>query len=117
MSKKMTWIILVVATIIILVFVKMKVISPDPASSKSLVAKKPVLRLQGVVAKSGTFQNTLKVNGTILPDEQVQLHPEISGKVIGIYFKEGSRVHKGDLLLKINDTDLQANLQKLNSQK
>jgi membrane fusion protein (multidrug efflux system) len=117
MSKRTTWIILAVAIMAIIIFVKWKVISPDPPSSQTLVAKKPVMHLQGVIAKSGIFQNILKVNGTILPDEQVQLHPEISGKVIGIYFKEGSRVRKGDLLVKINDADLQANLQKLNSQK
>lgn len=117
MAKRLTWIILLVAAVVIIVFVKMKVLSPDVVASKSLTAKKPVMHLTGVLASSGRFENVLKVNGTILPNEQVSLHPESSGKITGIFFKEGTFVKKGELLLKINDADLQANLQKLNSQK
>jgi membrane fusion protein (multidrug efflux system) len=47
----------------------------------------------------------------------VELRSEMTGKVTGIYFKEGSRVKKGDLLVKINDADLQAQQQKLEFQK
>ncbi len=37
---------------------------------------------------------------------------KVSGKVTGVYFKEGSRVRKGDLLVKIYDEDLQAQLRR-----
>ncbi|OGV27679.1 MAG: hypothetical protein A3J84_06720 [Ignavibacteria bacterium RIFOXYA2_FULL_37_17] len=36
----------------------------------------------------------------------------MAGKIINIYFKEGSSVKKGDLLVKINDAELQAQLAK-----
>jgi membrane fusion protein (multidrug efflux system) len=41
------------------------------------------------------------------------LRSEATGKVTGIYFTEGSRVSKGQLLVKINDNDLQAQLKKM----
>ncbi len=62
--------------------------------------------------------NEMKISsGTILPDEEVDLSFETSGKIVGIYFKEGSRVKKGELLAKMNDKPLQAQLQKLEAQK
>ena len=55
--------------------------------------------------------------GTLLPDEEVDLAFETSGKIVGIYFDEGTRVKQGDLLAKINDKPLQAQLLKLQAQK
>ncbi|MDP3915605.1 MAG: efflux RND transporter periplasmic adaptor subunit [Bacteroidota bacterium] len=53
---------------------------------------------------------------SLLPDEEVDLSFETQGKVVGIFFKEGTRVKKGELLAKINDKPLQAQLLKLRSQ-
>jgi membrane fusion protein (multidrug efflux system) len=55
-------------------------------------------------------------NGTLRPDEEVDLSFETSGKIIGINFTEGTRVRKGDLLAKINDRPLQAQLEKLQAE-
>ncbi len=45
-----------------------------------------------------------------MANEEVDLKSEVSGKIVEILFKEGSRVNKGDLLVKINDAELQAQL-------
>jgi membrane fusion protein (multidrug efflux system) len=50
--------------------------------------------------------------GTLLANEAVEIRPEISGKITHIYFKEGARVKKGELLVKMFDADLQAQLKK-----
>jgi membrane fusion protein (multidrug efflux system) len=55
--------------------------------------------------------------GSLLPDEEVDLAFETSGKVVGLYFEEGRKVKKGELLAKINDKPLQAQLLKLQAQK
>ncbi|MBW6535770.1 MAG: efflux RND transporter periplasmic adaptor subunit [Mariniphaga sp.] len=55
--------------------------------------------------------------GSMLPDEEVDLAFETSGKIVGIYFEEGRRVKKGQLMAKINDRPLQAQLLKLQAQK
>jgi len=54
--------------------------------------------------------------GSLIPDEEVELSFEAPGKVIGIFFSEGTRVKKGELLAKINDRPLQAQLLKLQAQ-
>ncbi len=55
--------------------------------------------------------------GTLKPDEEVELSFETSGKIVAINFSEGTAVRKGDLLAKINDKPLQAQLEKLLAQK
>lgn len=64
-----------------------------------------------------TEMNELYIGiATLLPDEEVELAFETSGKVIGIYFEEGRSIKKGELLAKINDKPLQAQLEKLQAQ-
>ena len=55
-------------------------------------------------------------NARLIPDEEVDLSFETSGKITDIFFKEGSFVKKGELLAKINDKPLQAELKKLQAQ-
>jgi membrane fusion protein (multidrug efflux system) len=50
--------------------------------------------------------------GTLLPNEEVELISEAAGKVVGIYFEEGKPVTKGQLLLKVDDAELQAQLRR-----
>jgi membrane fusion protein (multidrug efflux system) len=65
-----------------------------------------------MVIKPDTMLNIIYSTGTLLPNEKVELRNEVSGRIIGIYFAEGSEVKQGTLLMKINDQDLQAQLNK-----
>ena len=58
------------------------------------------------------LSNNVFTTGSILANEEVELRSEISGKIVEILFREGAFVNKGDLLVKINDADLQAELRK-----
>ena len=69
-----------------------------------------------VVAQTFQSNRDIQTPGTILPFESTDIHPEISGRIVSINFKEGSPVQKGALLVKLFDGDLQAQLQKLNVQ-
>ena len=62
------------------------------------------------------LKNEFYTTGSILANEKVELRTEVSGRITGIYFQEGSEVKKGDLLLKINDSELQAQLTKADAQ-
>ena len=78
----------------------------------------PPTRVNGIVVKAESFANNLSVSGSVEANEQVQLRSEIPGLITGIYFKEGSFVKRGQLLVKINDRELQAQLsQALTKQK
>lgn len=66
-----------------------------------------------VIVQSFPINRSVETPGTILPNEMAELHPEISGRVTGLFFTEGAFVRKGTLLVKLFDADLQAQLKKL----
>ena len=74
------------------------------------------LNATGFLIKPAYLSETINSSGTLRPDEEVDLSFETSGKIVGINFTEGTRVKKGDLLAKINDRPLQAQLQKLQAE-
>lgn len=59
------------------------------------------------------MNNTINVTGSILANESVELTSELTGKISRIYFKEGDKVQKGDVLVRIDDEELRAQLEKL----
>ena len=71
----------------------------------------------GYVIVPTSMSELIYSTGSLIPDEEVELSFETSGKVVGIYFQEGTRVKKGTLLAKINDRPLQAQLLKLKAQR
>jgi membrane fusion protein, multidrug efflux system len=71
----------------------------------------------GYVLVPTRMSELINSTGSLLPDEEVDLAFETSGKVVGIYFEEGRKVKKGALMAKINDKPLQAQLLKLQAQK
>jgi len=58
------------------------------------------------------LDHTYAFTGTLLANEEVELRSEISGRLVQINFSEGRPVIKGQLLVKMFDKDLQANLKK-----
>lgn len=79
--------------------------------------KKPPLAVNVYIAGSQNITSTVNASGTLLSNEEVEIRPELSARVVGIYFKEGTKVSKGQLLLKLDDADLRAQLKKLTAQK
>jgi len=76
-----------------------------------------LLNVSGLIINPSEMNEFVKSTGTLRPDEEVELAFETSGKITTINFTEGTRVKKGELLAKINDKPLQAQLQKLQAQK
>jgi membrane fusion protein (multidrug efflux system) len=70
--------------------------------------------VEALVIQTQVLQNRIFTNGTLMANEEVELRPEIGGRVTGVYFEEGSRIKKGVLLLKINDSELKAELKRKN---
>jgi membrane fusion protein (multidrug efflux system) len=79
--------------------------------SKNFGDKDAPTTVTGIVVKTATFDNNLSLSGSIEANEQIEIHSEVSGVVEGIYFTEGSNVSKGQLLFKVNDVELRAQLQ------
>lgn len=106
-----TLIILGIAYLIYYRITANKKVENSGAGSSSKSGKSQSYTVNGIIVKTTSFANNLEVTGTIEANEAVTLQSEVPGLVTGIYFKEGSNVNKGSLLVKINDRDIQAQLQ------
>ncbi len=71
---------------------------------------KMVLKVSGIVLKPQVFLDNLALSGSIEANEQVDIRSEISGIVESINFQEGTMVSKGQVLFKVNDIELRAQL-------
>jgi membrane fusion protein (multidrug efflux system) len=124
MNKKIR----VTITILLVVFISGIVLYPKykPLLAKKIkgkgISQEPIrqgqqkLNAMGYVIIPTHLSELINSTGTLRPDEEVDLSFETSGKIVGINFTEGTRVKKGDLLAKINDRPLQAQLAKLQVQ-
>ncbi len=79
-------------------------------------APKPAARVEAYIVTPTTLSQDIEMPGSLAPYEETELHPEVSGRVIGIFFKEGTNIGQGSLLVKLYDGDLQAQLNKLRVQ-
>jgi membrane fusion protein, multidrug efflux system len=72
--------------------------------------------VEGYVVKPQHLDDLVQVSGTLLPQEETVLMPEISGRITMLNIKEGTFVQKGTLLVKMFDADLQAQASKISAQ-
>ena len=87
--------------------------SAPPSSGANGGGNGEPLAVNVIQLKKETLNNQLQVSGTILPNESVDIKPEINGLVTKVNFKEGQYVTKGTPLLYLNDNELQAQYQRL----
>ena len=72
----------------------------------------PPMAVQVHVLKAEPLDNSITTTGTLLPNEEVDLVSELAGRVTMIGFQEGGNVSAGQVLVRINDDELQAQLRK-----
>ena len=90
--------------------------SPEKVVNKSNKNGNKALNVNALIISTQAMTDDIYTNGDLIPDEEVDLSFETSGKITDINFSEGSTVQKGQLLAKINDRPLQAQLKKLQAQ-
>jgi membrane fusion protein (multidrug efflux system) len=73
---------------------------PGPAQQRQPVEVAPLARQD--------LQETLSVVGSIAANESASIRPEIAGSVRAVLFEEGQAVKAGQVLVKIDDAELQA---------
>lgn len=78
--------------------------------------RKNTLKVNAQVVKPHLLTDQILLTGRLVPDEEVNLSFETSGKITDIYFTEGTFVKRGELLAKVNDRQLQAQLKRLEAQ-
>jgi len=75
-------------------------------------APKITLTVDGSIVSMSSKDVSYSYTGSLLANEAIDIRPEISAKVTKILFQEGANVNKGQLLVKMFDADLQAQLKK-----
>lgn len=120
MSKKIKYIsVSLVILLIAAAFILPKILSgtkDDKGPRSGTDTKNMPIPANGFIVNAEVLDNSIKVIGSIVANEEVELRSELSKKVTGIYFKEGTYVSKGKLLFKLDDSDLEAQMNKLEIQ-
>lgn len=114
--KSIKIIIICVLVLALLAFIKIQFLDKSSTDKAPAQGKSIAIGVTGYIAKAEKFENKIFSSGTVRSNEEVVLMPETSGRIIKINFKQGSHVHKGQLLIKINDADFQAQYKKLTIQ-
>lgn len=90
---------------------KSKKDAPPPPTGKQN-AGSPSVVVDVMIAAYQPITNSVQANGTVVANESVELHPEVSGRITYLNIPEGSYIKQGTVIAKINDADLQAQLNK-----
>jgi membrane fusion protein, multidrug efflux system len=111
-TKQWIWLVTILA-IVLLILLKFTVFGKDEFQQAAGPAGvKSSLPVGVIIVTPQKFEETVRSTGTLQPNEEVVLQNEIAGKIEHIYFQEGKNIKKGQLLVKINDSELQAQLQR-----
>lgn len=106
---------------LVLLFIAVVVLTGCKSEKKDQVpagGAKPAgpLSVEAYIVKPSLLSNTIEVPGSLLPFEETEIRPEISGRIVQLNVQEGVNVSRGTLLVKLFDGDLQAQLRKLQVQ-
>ncbi|MCH7600716.1 MAG: efflux RND transporter periplasmic adaptor subunit [Myxococcales bacterium] len=77
------------------------VFAPDPVMVKVVAIERGTVESTVTNSKAGTLRSRMRSH----------MSAETGGRVTHIYFREGSSVKRGDLLIKLNDTSSQARIE------
>lgn len=79
---------------------------------KAKASVAPPTNVDIVIATAKQISNTVEANGTVIANELLEIHPEISGRLTYLNIPEGTTIAANTVIAKINDADLQAQLSK-----
>lgn len=111
--NKIIFSIIGIAVVFLLIYFKVK--SPEAKHQTAGKTKIPTL-VNAYLVSTQMLDNNVFATGTVIANNDVTLTSEVSGKVTKLLIDEGSKVKTGQLLVKLNDADLQAQLMKLKFQ-
>src|SRR5882757_527142 len=72
----------------------------------------PPVIVDVIIGKTQPITNVIEANGTVIANEFVELHPEVSGRLTYLNFPEGKPIAQGTVVARVNDADLRAQVAK-----
>lgn len=110
--KRILYIVVLLAIVFIVAYPKLD-LSGKESAAPTRSASSTVLTVEGQLVNHETIDYSVRITGTVIADESVNLSSEVSAKIDQIQFQEGEKVKKGQLLVALNDDELIAELEKL----
>ena len=101
---------------LIILLISCKSSGKDEIKPGGQQANRPPASVEAYVVIPKVLSQDIEMPGSLIAAEETELHPEVAGRVTGIYFTEGSYVNQGKPIVKLYDGDLQAQLSKLKVQ-
>ena len=87
------------------------------ANTKNDTSKeKQATLVDALIAQPQSITDTIEANGTVIANETVELHPQVTGRLIYLNVPEGKKVQQGTVLARVYDADLQAQIVKSKAQ-
>src|SRR4051812_15222056 len=80
-------------------------------AAKAPAASGPTI-VDVIIAKPQSISDTIEANGTVLANDYVELHPEVGGRLTHLDVPEGKFITKGTIIARVNDADLEAQIEK-----
>lgn len=114
--KYVSIILLVIVIIAAIIIVPQLTSTKDKSDEKTGNQRNQSILADGYIVKGEVLENNIRTVGTILANEEVEIRSEISKKISGIHFKEGTYVGRGKTLFTLDNSDLYARLRKLEIQ-
>lgn len=110
---KTRYIVLTFSILVLAGMVIYRALSNKEENQKGPVGQASISRVTGLVLKPREFEDNLYLSGSLEANEQIDIRSEVSGVVESINFEEGSKVSRGQALLRVNDVELRAQLSKV----
>ena len=109
--KHIIWLVLLIGTGALIGYRIMA--NKELSEPKNLSSSGSATIVSGMVLRPQVFNDNISLSGTLEANEQIELRSEVSGVVESINFEEGSKVSQGQVLFRVNDFELQAQLSKV----
>ncbi len=113
MNKKIVTSVIVLVVAAAIIFLATKLFTNDgstegPPTAQAAAPADNRLVVDGVVLKPDSLRNIIRVTGSAIANAEVEMRSETSGLITRMNLREGTRVSRGQLLVKINDAELRA---------
>lgn len=98
------------------VLMTLLIFSCKTRKKETISQEKPSVMVEVIIAGDQDITSNLEVNGSVSSNEMVELRPEVSGRLVYLNLPDGASVKEGTILARVNDADLQAQLEQQKTQ-
>lgn len=81
--------------------------------SKPVSREPAAIPVEAYVVEPRALNTSITIAGSLYPQEETKITPEVAGKITGLFIREGSFVKKGTVLATLFNEDLKAQTRKL----